>query len=343
MSSLAHSDRNDSPRSVDVDWLYNAGWGVFCHYLDSGASSTEPSDTTAAQWNRRIESFDVNALAQQLEEVGAPYFFLTLGQNSGHFCSPNQIYDEIVGRRPSLLSERDLIAELATVLNARGIRLGVYLPSGAPDRDVIAIEKFAWKSLHDVTEDEKTRLEEFQTKWEAVIREWSTRWGDQVFAWWLDGVYHADAMYRHADEPNFRSFAAALRAGNPKALLAFNGGVKDKAFAMSHEEDYTAGELDFSLPLASDAMPWAAQKAGRWVQASEDTNVQVHYLTFLAELWGAGASRFSSDLVRGYTEYVLQRGGTITWDVPISNEGQIAPIFIERLKNLKNLKRPSST
>ena len=51
------------------------------------------------------------------------------------------------------------------------------------------------------------RLAEFQRKWEAVIREWSLRWGKSVSGWWIDGCYFADQMYRFDDEPNFASFA----------------------------------------------------------------------------------------------------------------------------------------
>ena len=43
------------------------------------------------------------------------------------------------------------------------------------------------------------------------------RWGQKVWGWWFDGCYFADAMYRHPDAPNFASFAAAAKAGNPDA------------------------------------------------------------------------------------------------------------------------------
>ena len=70
------------------------------------------------------------------------------------------------------------------------------------------------------------RLVEFQRRWESIIREWSLRWGQDVSGWWIDGCYFPDQMYRFDDEPNFASFAAALKAGNPQAIVAFNPGVK---------------------------------------------------------------------------------------------------------------------
>lgn len=75
-----------------------------------------------------------------------------------------------------------------------------------------------------------------------MIREWSLRWGTWVDGWWFDGCYWPDATYRHAEAPNFASFAAAARAGNPQLVVAFNPGVKIEA--QSEHEDYTAGEID---------------------------------------------------------------------------------------------------
>src|SRR6266576_3004073 len=50
------------------------------------------------------------------------------------------------------------------------------------------------------------------------------------------------AMYRSERPPNFTSFAAAARAGNPNSALAFNPGVVDRLLLVSPHEDYTAGE-----------------------------------------------------------------------------------------------------
>jgi len=48
-----------------------------------------PEDATPAAWNKRVNAFDTAGLAQQLEEVKAPYFFITLGQAEEHYCVPS--------------------------------------------------------------------------------------------------------------------------------------------------------------------------------------------------------------------------------------------------------------
>ena len=90
---------------------------------------------SSEEWNRLIDGFDVEKLADQLTKVKAHYLFITLGQNSGHYLSPNATYDRLVGIRPSKCSRRDLVADLYKALEPKGIKLLVYLPAGAPSKD----------------------------------------------------------------------------------------------------------------------------------------------------------------------------------------------------------------
>jgi len=298
---------------ANTDWMHAARWGVLCHYLADVASCTAATDMTAERWNAQIDAFDVQGLAAQLAAVKAPYFFLTLGQNSGFYLAPNATYDRLTGIEPSKCSRRDVVAELIEALRPHGIRMCVYLPSDAPGND-----KEASAALHveDVALD--PRRAQFQRKWQAVITEWSHRWKSDVHAWWFDGCYYPDAMYRHDDEPNFRSFAAAAKAGNPQALVAFNPGVRLQA--MSEYEDYTAGETAALLPVDG---------FGRFLKGE-----QVHILTYLGPTWGAAPARFSDDLVIAYTRHVASRGGVVTWDAAIDTSGRIEERTFKQLQAL---------
>jgi len=312
---------------ADTTWFRKCGWGVFCHYLAGLPSKGLTRPLTADQWNRQVEAADVSALADQLAEVGAPYFFITIGQNTGFYCAPNATYDQIVGIRPSKCSRRDLISDLYDALQRRGIELLVYLPSGAPAGDKAAVEKLEWQwGFESGWGSKRTckRLASFQRKWEAVIREWSLRWGRKVRGWWIDGCYFADEMYRHKDEPNFRSFAAALKAGNPDSIVAFNPGA-EKVECMTEYQDYTAGELSATLQV------------GKWADGfgpigSSVDGARFHVLDFLGKFWCAGEPRFPDELVIGYTKYVMRHGGVVTWDVPITKKGTIPKPFISQLK-----------
>ena len=268
----------------NTEWFKNAKWGVFTHYLSGDALSAE-------DWNKQVDKFDVEGLAQQLKSVGTSYYFITIGQNSGHYCSPNETYDSFVGIKPSKCSKRDLISDIYDAIAPAGIKLMVYLPSGAPAADPVAMGKLGWKWGYEGDwpswGNKRTgeRLAEFQEKWEAVIREWSLRWVDKVSGWWIDGCYFADEMYRHPDPPNFESFAAALKAGNPDSIVAFNPGVLVPVISMTEHENYTAGEISDAFPVCP----------GRWING-----VQCHILSYLGARWGGGEPRFVDEFVVGY-------------------------------------------
>jgi hypothetical protein len=106
-----------------TDWFCEARWGVMTHYLGAPPSSAGGAELTAEMWNRQVNAFDVEGLANQLASTGAKYLLFTLGQNSGHYCAPNATYDRLVGITPSKCSRRDLAADLAEELKERDIRL----------------------------------------------------------------------------------------------------------------------------------------------------------------------------------------------------------------------------
>jgi F5/8 type C domain/Alpha-L-fucosidase len=289
-----------------AEWLHDAKWGVFTHYL------AEPG-TPASIWNERVNNFDVKYLAQQLSSFGAKYYFITLGQNSGHYCSPNAKYDRFLGVQQSKCSSRDLIADLSKALKPLGIKLLVYLPSGAPSLDGNAVEKLKWLGGPH-------KNKEFQNRWESVIKEWSLRWGNSIDGWWFDGAYWPKVMYDSVLPPNFQSFAAAARAGNSKSIVAFNPGVLYPIITQTEHEDYTAGEIE---------EPWGVECKGRWVGKT-----QFHILSYLGSYWGKGSPRYSSEKVIQITNNINSCGGVVTWDVPVQDNGHIPELFVTQLIEL---------
>lgn len=322
-------------------WLHEARWGVMTHYLGAPPSSSGGAELTADSWNDQVDRFDVAGLADQVASTGAKYLLFTIGQNSGHFCAPNATYDKIVGIRPSKCSRRDLIADMAKALKPRNVRLLVYLPSGAPAADVVARKRLGWRwgrPGHWQLPGEPVggRLAEFQRYWEAVIREWSLRWGRDVSGWWIDGCYFADEMYRFDDEPSFASFAAAMRAGNPDSIVAFNPGVRIPVAAHTKYEDYAAGEVTLDqFPRAVSTCP------GRWLDC-EGAKVQSHILTYLGTSWCKGERpQWSDDKVVGCLRQLIEKGGAATFDVPIQKSGLIPEPFIEQLRAIGRATGPS--
>jgi hypothetical protein len=297
-------------------WMQNAQWGVMTHYLADLQARTHHLTMSVEEWNRLVDGFDVDLMARQLAAVGARYYQVTIGQNSGYYLSPNATYDKIVGIQPSKCSRRDLVADLADALAKRGIRLLVYLPSGAPAGDKAADTALEWQNGPHPNR-------EFQRKWEQVIREWSLRWGKKVAGWWFDGCYFPNTMYRSPEAPNFATFAAAARAGNPDAAVAFNPGVFYRMISITPYEDFTAGEIDkpdlVTIPRAADGK-------------IDGTRIQM--LSYLGTTWGMGTPRFTAEQAIAYTRKVGQAGGAVTWDVPVELNGAISQPFLDQLTAL---------
>ncbi len=245
--------------------------------------------------------------------MGAGYYLITIGQNSGYYLSPNATYDKYVGIAPSKCSRRDLVADLHAALQKRKIQLMVYLPSGAPGGDVEARTALQWRNGPYPNR-------EFQLKWEQVIRTWAERWGKKVAGWWFDGCYFPNSMYRSVEPPNFATFAAAARAGNPDRVLAFNPGVVYRILSVTPHEDYTAGEIDQPDRVS----------IRRAVDGKVD-GARIHVLSFLGKTWGMGEPRFSEEQVVTFSRTVAGAGGVITWDVPVQLNGRIAQPFLEQL------------
>jgi len=156
-----------------------------------------------------------------------------------------------------------------------------------------------------------------------VIREWSVRWGKKVAGWWFDGCYFPNSMYRSPDAPNFASFAAAARAGNPDAAIAFNPGVVYRMLSITPYEDFTAGEID--LPDLATVRRAADGKID---------GTQIQMLSYLGQTWGMGAPRFTAEQVIGYTRKIRDAGGTVTWDTPVELNGTISQPFLDQLSTL---------
>jgi hypothetical protein len=118
-----------------ASWMAEARRGVMTHFLAGWRARVDGEPASIGHWNELVDHFDVDGLAEQLQSVGAGYYLITIGQNSGYYLAPNPTYDKLLGVTSSKCSRRDLIGDLYEPLHRRGIKLMVYLPAGAPGGD----------------------------------------------------------------------------------------------------------------------------------------------------------------------------------------------------------------
>ncbi len=279
-------------KNANTEWFRAARYGVFMHFLPGDAAGLA-----------RVAEFDVDALARQLETLGAKYLVITLGQNSGFFNSPNATYDRCTGYAPGeRCATRDLPLDLYRALQPRGIRLMLYLPCQTPNQDARAQKAFG---LPEGKQDQPIDLA-FATRWAQVIQEWSDRYGDKVAGWWFDGGYG----HIHFTEAIARVYATAAKHGNPKAIVTFNPGVR--LIHYTDAEDYTAGELNEPF----DVLP-----ADGWVDGS-----QWHALTYLGSNWSRRDTRYPTDKWVQWVTTAISRGGVVTLDLGPNWDPQAGPI-----------------
>jgi hypothetical protein len=53
----------------DTRWLADARWGVFFHFLADQASTQAATSLAMDEWNKRVDAFNVDALADQLVDA----------------------------------------------------------------------------------------------------------------------------------------------------------------------------------------------------------------------------------------------------------------------------------
>lgn len=69
--------------------MKEAQWGVMTHYLADWKAREMKESMTVEKWNNMVSRFDVKGLAEQLKSVGAGWYLITIGQNSGYYLSPS--------------------------------------------------------------------------------------------------------------------------------------------------------------------------------------------------------------------------------------------------------------
>jgi hypothetical protein len=305
------------PAGSRADWMPGARAGVIVHYLADWVFREEV--ITVDKWNAAVDGFDVEGLAKQLESARVPYLFITVGQGSGYYLAPNAAYDEITGLRPSQTSKRDLVLDLHGALQPRGIRLLVYATCGPPGKDETATKAF------DGFVHGPVRNPAAMSKWERVLREWSQRWGSKVDGWWLDGCHWPNVRFRTPEAPNFESLAAAVRAGNPNAVVAFNSGLTHPIVSVTPHEDYTAGVIN---------APRALLESNHRVVDGKTDGVRLHMMSHLGKTWGQGPARETLEVIAAWTGQWNALGGVVTWDVPVDRHGCIAEPFLAALHGI---------
>jgi hypothetical protein len=297
----------------NTDWFQEAGFGVMVHYLKEAIVP----DGGSEEWNKAVESFNVDTFAKQVDEARAGFVMFTLGQNSGYYCSPNATFNNAVGVKPGeLCSTRDLPKDLINALKKYDIPLVLYLPSNPPINNKRVSEKLRYAIQKDSATSQFN-----QPILENMIREWGLRYGDDVKGWWFDGLYswnnirstRMDMSLRH----NISTHTLAAKAGNKSRIVTYNSGF-GKIHGNTSYDDYTSGEKS-----TIDEFP-----GSRWA----DEGVQWFLFTYLGEKWGGHQQQFITDSLVVNADKIVRNKGVLCLEVVTDATGEIIPGHLDQIK-----------
>jgi hypothetical protein len=269
------NDKEFTQLEKKLFWFHSAKYGLFFHFL------APEEDCTAQKWNDMVNAVDVEKFADQVNETGAGYVVLTLGQNQLYSCAPNPVLEKLWELKPdTYISKRDLPMDVYNALHKRGIKFMLYIATDT---------QYGLPCPSSFTK-ETDRFE----NWLKVVEWYSDHYGQRCLGWWTDGLDQDwTTSYR-------RRMHNALKRGNPDAIVA------SSSYGLS---EFTHGHCDSDWELQQrNRKPYY----GRWDPVYK---IQWHVLQYLGHYWATMDTAHSTKSIVDYAVDVVRGGGVITFDI----------------------------
>lgn len=283
-------------RKSATDWFCKSKYGLFFHYLFS---------------IEEMKSFDPEKFASQVAQTGAGYVVLTLGQNSGFYCGPNDTYEQLThNSKGSKCFLGDVPLQAANALKPYGIKLMLYLPSHPPSADNNASKALG---LDQSICPDWNINDETVKNWSLVIKAWSEHYGKNISGWWFDGFYPFISM----NSNHAKLYKEAVLSGNEDSIIALNQGLEPTIYPANEYCDYTAGEFN----------EYGAMPTERFVDGA-----QWHIASFIGSDWLNGTVCVDKDFFADYINKVNAKGGVVSIGLAINSDGSMSPEQLDYMK-----------
>ena len=315
----------------DTAWMRQAKFGIFMHYqhriLLGYSIATKPSfpkasEMTAEQWNQFVDGFDVKGFAQQMADAKVGWVMFCIDDHYYAWpCSPNKAFDEYTGFKPGeKCSRRDLIAELADALNAKGVKLICYFAG----LNGYMKEPKVTAGLLDDGNNQTAPSAEGRARRLAILKEYAGRFQGKIAGWWFDGV----ELNSYRDEPgDWFTIASIVRAANPQSVIAFSYGSNEQACICVGVDNYTGGDT------------WSKQDLERLTPKHKPAQPGVlwHGKIYCGNVYhGQGtANQYTDDQLIKWIRTCNGEGGICTLDWPFDPKtGLLKDFGFEQLKRV---------
>jgi hypothetical protein len=309
-AAIISSEESVRAHRANTDWFVKAGYGVMFHWTDF----TQPREGEKKPYKDAVNTFDVNAFANMVEEMSAGYVVFTLNHAHPHCAAPIQSWEAL---HPGWTTRRDLIGDLADALEARGIRFLLYINSPT----LTKLGNIGPTGLYQLTFSE----EQFAEIHRDVLGEIGARYGKRLAGYWFDSWYQSLAAY--PDVP-IDAVYRACKEGNSSRITCFNFWIFP---VLTPYQDYWAGELNsLQNPFAS-----------RYIQRGAGKGFQAHGLLSMLDAWVHGkpgpipAPQFSAEDLIAYVRANIEHQAVTTINIGIYQDGTVEQTSADMMRQLR--------
>ena len=318
-SSLAYTiEKSDLTR-----WFADSKYGINIAFFPEIYPDLKGKDLSDGTWDKMVTDFNVNMFAKDVVRTGAKYVIFSVGQTSGYYTSPSLTFMQATNTKlGEYAPRRDLVKDIAIKLKEYNIPILVYAGVEGP---IIAPPKITstFPAINDQADAANRKT------FNAMIREWSLRWKNNVSGWWLDGCYPwvAGLNDTPAGEKNVDTLIDATKVGNKNAISTCNPSIGIFK-ATSRKQDFMAGEEAY----------FHHYPRKRFI--SNKKQIQWHIMSFLGKDWsGLGTNRYQKRYLAEYIRGVNQNGGVVTVDMAVTPNGRIDSDQIGQMVYVKDVIR----
>ena len=290
---------------ASVDWMIESKYGLMVHWT----SWSIQKDGSKKSYAEAVADFDVDAFADMAEEMGVGYVCFTVGHAEQYCPAPIKSWEDL---HPGQTTERDLIAELADALDAKGIKLKLYMHT------------LGTAHFHSVEN------EQFFINFKNVLEEFGNRYKEKLAGYWFDCWYQLFEGY--PDFP-FEEFYRITKTGNADRPICLNSWIYP---AVTPWQDYWAAEVLSFIELPENG----------YARTGPVTNLPYHALLMMEPYWvlqdvEISEPRFTSDQLAEFITGCYQNRGFVTINIGIYQDGTVSDGALLVMKELKSQIKPA--
>ena len=195
-----------------ADWMSKGKYGLFVHWSANSTGYFTP-EKRGRWFQESVKMFDVQHFAEQVARTGAAWVTFTATHQGFYWPAPSKAVDAVM---PNRTSKRDLLGEIIDELDKRGIKTLFYIHSGYN-----GLESTPWRKAIGA-DYSLANSSKFNDNMVAILRECSMRYGKKLKGFgYIDGCL----MHDYPLDPHWESWAKAIKAGNPDALIGFSSNL----------------------------------------------------------------------------------------------------------------------